>query len=74
MKHKIIKASELGVDCWSTRRFFGKCHDCCLVKSCKLPEARIGRIMLAEKKMKAAKENLAQAKKELENEIDKHIV
>jgi len=66
MKYKTIMASELGIDCWSALRIFNKCHACDRVQYCKLPEAKIGRIILAENKVNAAKKNLAKAKKELE--------
>ena len=38
MKTKIISASELGINCWSTLRFFDKCFECPRYERCKYPE------------------------------------
>lgn len=55
MKTAIIKASQLGLDCWSPNRFVGSCDTCSRVMRCKLPEAREGRVKLLNKRIEKAR-------------------
>jgi hypothetical protein len=54
MKTRIVKASELG-ECWAPIRFLHQCEKCDRVEKCKLPEATIGRMHVAEQQLLAAK-------------------
>lgn len=65
MKCKVITSSNLGTDCWSTKRFIGECHICDRVQRCNLPEAKKGRIRIAKAKVFEAKNKLAIARNKL---------
>ena len=56
MRHKVINSKDLGIDCWSSKRFFDLCDKCDRVHRCKLPESKFGRIKIAKMKVKLAKE------------------
>jgi hypothetical protein len=62
MKIAIVKASQLGVDCWSALRFTGSCDQCERVEKCKLPEARIGRIKYWDRKIALVQGELQELK------------
>lgn len=66
MKHKIIKSSELGIDCWSALKTFDKCYACDRVITCKLPEAHKGRLVLAGIKIIKATKSLTKHVNNLE--------
>lgn len=51
MEHTIVKSSELG-DCWSPGRHLDHCEKCKRVGRCKLPEAKKGRLRLAQAKVR----------------------
>ena len=65
MKYKIITSSELGMDCWSAKRFTDGCHECDRVKQCKLPEAAKGRVRLAQRLLRNAQFIMEEAKRRL---------
>lgn len=65
MGYAIIQSSQLDLDCWSADRFVGKCYRCDRVSHCKLPEAKPGRLRIAEQRVEAAKLKLAEEKKKL---------
>ena len=60
-KFKIVQFSEIGTRCLSASRHFDECHLCGRVQRCELPEAKKGRIKLAEIR-------LAKARLKYENE------
>ena len=70
MQHKIIMSSGLGTDCWSTLKFFNKCHECNRVAYCKLPEAKEGRVILDTNKIAEATEELTKCINNLEKELE----
>jgi len=51
MKVAIVSSKNLGLDCWSPKRFLGSCDQCDKVMRCKLPEARAGKIKLLDGKI-----------------------
>ena len=65
MEAKIVNSKELGLNCWSTLRFFGKCYKCPRYKYCRYPE----RVVNEEHDRLVA--NFSQAKKELEQFLSK---
>lgn len=42
-----VKLSDLGLDCWSAKRFVGDCVNCKRLQNCSLQEAKEGRIKKA---------------------------
>ena len=64
MKVTVVQSSELGA-CWSPTRFVGDCAECERVDKCKLPEATLGRLKVAEKKLTNAQAALAEHKKKV---------
>ena len=60
---------DLGTDCWSAIR--GRCQGCKRVSVCKLPEAKKGRLVLAEGKVALCKRELAEAEKRYKGELAK---
>lgn len=69
MKHAIVSFSRMGTACWLPIRFMQRCHECDRVERCKLPEAVLGRLRLAEDKL-VELEALARKQKE---EMDRRI-
>ena len=65
----IVSSKALGTDCWSARRFTGHCYQCRQVDSkyaqCPLPEAKVGRVVKAQEKVRQAQEHLDKVQKEL---------
>lgn len=69
---KIVQFSEIGTHCISTFRQFEHCYECNSVYSCKLPEAKIGRIKLAEIRFLKAKLIFEQRKAEYDKAIEEN--
>jgi len=74
--HTITSLSEL-CTCWAAERQVGLCHECkrCASGSCKLPEAKHGRLVLAtqglkhfEEEHRKAQGRLARAAEDLNKE------
>jgi hypothetical protein len=68
MRYAAVMLSELGTACISALKALEQCHKCNSVAICKLPEAKPGRIKLAEIRVEKAKEILKKARKNLRNE------
>jgi len=65
MKYAIVSSKDLGLDCWSPRRFTNSCKDCDRIMKCKLPEGLKGQLTVLEHKIMKAQENI----KKWENQI-----
>lgn len=63
MKHVIVKASQLGTECWSAKRFTGHCHECPRVEKCTLPEAKVGKINYYNIRIASAKSKIKRLRK-----------
>ena len=75
MRATAVTISQLGIACWSARRFTGGCADCSRVKRCTLPEAVGGLVVLARRrleKQEAKVEKCRQAAREATEELKKY--
>jgi len=72
MQIKIVKLSELGINCWSPNRFFDSCHECSKCDTCKREEGVRGDIVLRKMKLEEAMNEVAILEKEIE-EVTKKL-
>jgi hypothetical protein len=69
MKMAIVSSKHVGTVCWSAKRFTGGCHECERVERlrrpgvyrCQLPEAKFGRVLLANRRIDRAKQGIIDA-------------
>jgi hypothetical protein len=67
MKCTIVSSRELlGSGCWKPARFLGGCHECASVAKCRLPQAGLGRLRLAQLRVAEAEEAVEEARRRLE--------
>jgi hypothetical protein len=71
MKTAIVTVKQLGIACWSIKRFLDQCHECNRVKYCKLPEARAGRIYLYYKKLDILQAAADKVRNQLQAEMER---
>lgn len=64
-RFRIVRSSNLDTRCWSSHRFMGLCHQCTKVEHCTLPEAKPGRVIIAEQQVQRKKQELAIAEEKL---------
>lgn len=67
MKTKVIKSSELDINCWSPMRYLDGCHMCWRVHKCKLLPAKEGRARIARMRVHILKQQLLEAERTLKS-------